>query len=222
MDPMEGIRVLVADSQTLFAQAISMVLERFPRLWVVQELATSGPDAVSAVERFDPDVAVVDYWMQGMDGPSVTRCIRSRAPQCKVILLSWYHGDEQIHYALEAGAAGLLPKSITVEELVQAIQKAHSGEVPVLPEQTSRFVKTLSERGKEVLELSERFQQLTPRENQILQLLATGLSREQVAEKIFISPTTVKVHIRHILAKTRMKTHGDAVVMAIRCGWIQP
>lgn len=222
MNTVEGIRVLIADSQTLFAQSLAGVLERFDDFWIVQELATSGPEAIDAAERFQPDVAVVDYWMQGMDGPAVTRTIRSRVPACKVLLLSWYHGEEQIHYALEAGAAGLLPKSITVQQLAEAIRQAHEGEHPVFADQMSRMVKTLTERGREVLEFSERLQQLTRRENQILQLLATGLTREQVAEKIFISPKTVKVHIRHILAKTGVKSHGDAVVIAIRCGWIQP
>ena len=123
--------------------------------------------------------------------------------------------------ALRAGASGYLPKSISITQLLEAIRRAYRGETPVFIEELGQMVQHLTVRADESLEIAKRFEHLTPREIQILTVLAGGQPIEEIARKLSISPHTLKTHIRNILAKTGARSHGEAVGLALRCGLIQ-
>ena len=156
-----------------------------------------------------------------MSGPATASLIGAADPHCKVILLSWFHGRADIDFAFKSGAVGFLPKSVTLDPLVEAVRRAHAGERPVLREEVEGLVKKLDKRDDKRAEVLKRVEVLTPRELEILIFLSYGGSITQVAKQLSISPKTLKNHITKILAKTGAGSHTEAVAMARYCGLIQ-
>jgi len=152
------ISLLVADTHRLFAEALGDALERFPEFSVLREFPTTGPEAVNAAYRLAPDVALIDYWMLETEGPATTRRILQEVPDCKVLLLSGFHGRDQIEMTLDSGAVGLLPKASTVETVAEAVRRAAAGDRPVFAEQLQGLVRTLDNRTAQILDISRRFE----------------------------------------------------------------
>lgn len=206
--------VLVADGQKLFAQAVGIALRTYPELEVLPEHPTTGTAALEVATREEPDMLLLDYWLPGMDGPACTRAVRERTPGAKVLLLSWLHGPQHVQEALAAGAVGFLPKSLTFDQLVEAIRRACAGEALVFGEQLARLVEDIERRAEESEERVKRLATLSGRELEVLDRLGKGLSPKEIAVDLEISIGTVKNHIHSILVKTGGRTQLEAILVA--------
>lgn len=218
---MDRIRVLLADAQPLFSEALAIALGACPDLEVLDERPTSGREAVEAAVSLLPDVAALDCWMWDVDGIALTRRIRCEVPEVKVVLLSWFHGARDIRGALEAGAAAFLPKSLTVAEVASAIRRVHAGESPVYAEELERLAKTIRRRDERAAAVWRRFAELTPREMDVLQLLSFGRHPEEIACELLISKATVRTHIHNILRKTGTRSQVECLALVRTYGLIQ-
>ena len=198
------ITVLLADDHEVVREGLRLALLRSPHIRVVGE-APDGETAVSLAERRRPDVVVMDLRMPGMDGIEATEEIMRRLPDAKVLIFTAYSERALLQRGLESGARGYILKEAPHETLLRAIEKVAAGETFVDPSLMAAL--TQSRGGTDVL---------TPREREILQLLADGMSNVDVAAKLFISQETVKSHVRHILAKLEADTRTQAVAIALR------
>ncbi|MGH2772363.1 MAG: response regulator [Actinomycetota bacterium] len=217
---MARIKVLVADSQLSFSDALAISLRLQPDIEVLFDHPTSAQDAVKAVVKVKPDVALVDYWLPGMEGSATTKMILSQARGQKVIVLSWFHGPRHIQEALDAGVAGFLPKSLLVPEIAEAIRRAHTGETPIYAEETGRLLAKIDKKYQDNLLIWNRLKNLTEREIVVLTLLSLGHSKKEVAEQLFIAPGTVKNHLHKMLVKSGARTLTELAAMARSCGLI--
>ncbi len=198
------ITVLLADDHEVVREGLRLALLRSPHIRVVGE-APDGETAVSLAERRRPDVIVMDLRMPGMDGIEATEEIMRRLPDAKVLIFTAYSERALLQRGLESGARGYILKEAPHETLLRAIEKVAAGETFVDPALMAAL--TQSRGGSDVL---------TPREREILQLLADGLSNADVAGQLFISQETVKSHVRHILTKLEADTRTQAVAIALR------
>jgi DNA-binding NarL/FixJ family response regulator len=197
------ITCLIADDHEVVREGLRLSLSRSSHIRVVGE-ASDGETAVALAERRRPDVVVMDIRMPGMDGLEATKEITDRLPETSVLLFTAFSERSLLGRGLESGARGYLLKEATNDTLVRAIEKVAGGEGYVDPALMPTF---LSRDSQDLL---------TPREREILQLLADGMSNADVAQKLFISQETVKSHVRHILAKLEADTRTHAVAIAIR------
>lgn len=196
--------MLLADDHEVVREGLRLALLRSPHIRVVGE-APDGETAVSLAERRRPDVIVMDLRMPGMDGIEATEEIMRRLPDAKVLIFTAYSERALLQRGLESGARGYILKEAPHETLLRAIEKVAIGETFVDPALMSAL--THSRGGTDVL---------TPREREILQLLADGMSNADVAGQLFISQETVKSHVRHILTKLEADTRTQAVAIALR------
>ncbi|HHW51511.1 MAG TPA: response regulator transcription factor [Pseudoclavibacter sp.] len=227
-DPDARIRVAIADDQQLVRSGFGMLLSSQPDMAVVGEAGT-GQEAIALVERVLVDVILMDVRMPGMDGLAATQAIveQARASGChqrpRVIILTTFALDEYVFQAIEAGASGFLLKDADPEELLQAVRTVHRGDAVIAPQMTRRLLDALmptrqvaapalSNRQREMLE------SLTRREREVLGLLAQGRSNAEIAGELFLSETTVKTHVAHILQKTASRDRVQAVVFAYETG----
>jgi DNA-binding NarL/FixJ family response regulator len=197
------ITCLIADDHEVVREGLRLSLSRAPHIRVIGE-ASDGESAVSLAERRKPDVVIMDIRMPGMDGLEATRKLGERTPDTAVLLFTAFGERSLLTRGLEAGAKGYLLKEAPGQTLVRAIEKLAEGEGYVDPALMPSF---LTRDGHDLL---------TPRERQILQLLADGMSNADVAAQLFISQETVKSHVRHILAKLEADTRTHAVAIALR------
>lgn len=178
-------------------------------------------ETIEAATACKPDVVLLDYWMEDMEGAAATRLILKRAPIRKVILLSWFHGTNEIDKALTAGASGFFPKSLPLERLVDGVRRAHGGESPVLLDELENLFRTISRRASHAEALWRRVESLSNREVAVLTLLSTDRSVAEIAQELTLSPHTIKVHIRNILHKTGAASRREAIALARACGLIR-
>lgn len=218
---MPKIKILIADSQPLFAEALAGVLGRERDLIAFEEYPASGREAIDGVYRLEPDVALIDYWIPGMEGPAVTNAITREAPGVKVIMLSWFYGVREIKRSLEAGAIGFIPKNVSVRQVAAAIRDAQAGSSIVYPEQIAKMMERLDLGDRVATQVWERLRELTPRELEILELLAHGDPVKVLADRLSISVHTLRTHIHRILEKTGTRSQMEAVATARRYGLIQ-
>jgi len=209
--------VLVVEALEMFSDALALALDRIPGLSVLDERPTNGPAAVEAIARLKPDVALVDYWMPGMEGPALAGTALTQAPKCKIVFLLWLVGPVEVQQALATGAAGFISKNSTLEELTSALKRIAGGEAPYFDPRLDPLLKGGIESDRGDL---KRFQSLTPRQVEILALLDQGLSTNQIASRLQISPKNVRNHISAILAKTGSRSSGEALFRARSCGFI--
>lgn len=214
MGGMDRITILVADAQPLFADVLASALACKPRLDVCDERPDTAARAIDLAGTAKPDVALIDYWFDAMAAPEVARAILERAPYTKLVILSWLHGPEHVEASLSAGAVGFLPKSVSVDHVGEAAYRAHAGERPVFEEQLTTLVRTIREREHQASVKMERFAALTARELEVVRRLAEGLSADEIAERLGITPWTVRTHIRNLLPKTGARTQLEVVAMA--------
>jgi DNA-binding NarL/FixJ family response regulator len=199
----DEITCLIADDHEVVREGLRLALSRSPRIRVIGE-AGDGASAVALTERRRPDVVIMDLRMPDMDGLEATETLLERVPGTAVLIFTAYGERSLLQRGLESGARGYILKETPHETLLRAIEKVAAGETFVDPGLMAEFV---AGRGQDIL---------TPREREILQLLADGMSNVDVAQKLFISQETVKSHVRHILAKLEADTRTQAVAIALR------
>jgi DNA-binding NarL/FixJ family response regulator len=215
------LRVLVADDQALVRAGFRMILAA-DGIEVVGE-ATNGAEAVDAVRRSRPDVVLMDIRMPELDGLEATRRILADAlTPPRVIMLTTFDLDHYVYAALTAGASGFLLKDVTPEHLVAAVRLVRTGDALLAPAITRRLVERFAHRDDGPPVPPGDLAALTPRELEVLCLLAQGLSNAELAARLHLSEATVKTHVARILAKLGLRDRVQAVVLAYRTGLVSP
>ena len=220
-DPL--IRVLIVDDQAMVRQGFGALLDAQPDVDVVGD-AADGTAAVDAVRRLAPDVVLMDVRMPNMDGLEATRRIlRAPGPQHpKVIMLTTFDLDDYVFEALRAGASGFLLKDARADDLVQAVRVVASGEALLSPSITRKLIADYARRPSADRPRPERLRVLTPRETEVLKLIAAGLSNSEIAESLVLAEQTVKTHVGHILTKLALRDRAQGVVLAYETGLVAP
>ncbi|WP_214416126.1 response regulator [Sphaerisporangium fuscum] len=215
------LRAVIADDQALVRTGFRMILAA-SGIEVVAE-AADGADAVAAVRRTGPDVVLMDIRMPGMDGIEATRRITAGgADDTRVLILTTYDLDQYVYAALTAGASGFLLKDVTPEQLVAAVRLVRTGDALLAPTITRRLVERFARRDDVKASSHRDLSELTPRELEVLRLLATGLSNAELADRLTLSQTTVKTHVARILSKLGLRDRVQAVVLAYETGLVSP
>jgi DNA-binding NarL/FixJ family response regulator len=215
-----SIRVLICDDQSLVRAGFRLVLENHDDIEVVGE-ASNGEEAIHSAGRLDPDVVLMDIRMPQLDGIAATREITARHP-VKVLVLTTYDLDEYVYDALQAGASGFLLKDAAPEQLADGIRAVAGGEALLAPSVTRRLIEEFARIGPARHAQPEGLDELTPRELEVLRLLARGLSNAEIAETLVLGDTTVKTHVTHVLSKLGLRDRVQAVVLAYESGLVTP
>jgi RNA polymerase sigma factor (sigma-70 family) len=215
------LRVVVADDQALVRAGFRMILTT-DGIDVVAE-ATDGADAVEAVRRTRPDVVLMDIRMPEMDGLEATRRILAGGnDEPRVIILTTFDLDHYVYAALSAGASGFLLKDVTPEHLVAAVRMVRAGDALLAPAITRRLVERFARRDADSAAIHRDLATLTPRELEVLRLLAQGLTNAELAARLQLSEATVKTHVARILAKLALRDRVQAVIVAYEAGLVSP
>jgi DNA-binding NarL/FixJ family response regulator len=215
------VRVLLVDDDDLMRAGLKAVLSSDARVEVVGE-AGSGRAAVERVRTLHPDLVLMDVRMPDLDGIAATREVISASPEVKVVILTTFEQDDYIFGALNAGASGFLLKRSGPEELLAAIQTVAAGDSLLSPSVTRTVIDRMARQPTPEIGPSRLLDALTPREREVLVLLARGLSNSEVAAELVIEESTVKTHVKRILMKLRLRDRIQAVVFAYESGLIQP
>lgn len=221
------IKVLLADDQPLLRMGFRLILEGEPDLDVVGE-ASDGNEALAQAAALHPDVILMDVRMPGMDGIEATRQLSALDSSARVIILTTFDLDEYAFAGLQAGASAFLLKDVAPEELVHAVRLVASGDAVVAPRVTQRLLETYVRGGGRPHGQSAPqyrdplLDELTPRETEMLQAIAEGLSNAEIAHKFFLSEATVKTHVRRILTKLHLRDRVQVVVYAYESGLVIP
>jgi DNA-binding NarL/FixJ family response regulator len=210
-----SIRVLIADDQSMVRAGFRMLLSGEEDIEVVAE-ARDGLEAVAKAARFDPTVVLMDIRMPELDGLEATRRILAADDGARILILTTFGLDEYVYEALRAGASGFVLKDDPPEQLIAAVRTVAAGDALLSPAITKRVIKQFARipRPEPPKELGE----LTARERDILRLVAGGLSNLEIGERLYISETTVKTHVTHILQKLGLRDRVQAVVLAFQSG----
>ncbi len=218
----ERLRVVVADDQALVRTGFRMILTA-DGIDVVADAAT-GVEAIDAVRRTRPDVVLMDVRMPELDGLEATRRILAtpEASAPRVIILTTFDLDRYVYAALSAGASGFLLKDVSPEQLVAAVRLVRSGDALLAPAITRRLIERYAVRGSPAATLHRDLSTLTPRELEVLRLLARGLSNAELAAGLQLSDATVKTHVARILSKLRLRDRAQAIVVAYETGLVTP
>lgn len=220
------IRVLLVDDQPLLRMGFRLILEGEEDLEVVGE-ASDGAEAVRKVRELEPDVVLMDVRMPAMDGIEATRRITASPTNARIIILTTFDLDEYAFSGLQAGASAFLLKDAAPAELVQGVRLVASGDAVVAPRVTQRLLETYVRGGRVHGQATNAprdplLEELTPRETEVLEAIAGGLSNAEIAHKFFLSEATVKTHVRRILTKLHLRDRVQVVVYAYETGLVIP
>jgi DNA-binding NarL/FixJ family response regulator len=216
------IHILLVDDHEMVRQGTAELLRRVPEFVIVGE-SSDGEHAVELARAKRPDVVVMDVHMPGLSGVEATRRIRESLPGVHVLVLSAYDDDYYVISLLRAGASGYLLKTAPINELVRAIQQVYAGEFPFHPSILRKVVLNFPSRRTPAQETSGTLaeaEDLTEREQLVLKLLAEGMSNREIAQAMVISDRTVQAHLTRLFAKMGVNSRLDAVLTAIRRGWL--
>jgi DNA-binding NarL/FixJ family response regulator len=213
------IRVLVADDQSMVRAGFRMLLSGEEDIEVVAE-ASNGLEAVSQAARFRPTVVLMDIRMPELDGLEATRRILATDNAARILILTTFDLDEYVYEALRAGASGFVLKDDPAEQLIAAVRTVAAGDALLSPSVTKGVIKQFVRTPRP--EPPKALDELTAREREILRLVAGGLSNGEIAQELYISETTVKTHVTHILQKLNLRDRVQAVVLAYQTGLFEP
>jgi len=208
MSDQKHIRVFSVDDHHLLREGIATLINNQPDMLLVAE-ASDGREAILKYREHQPDVTLMDLRLPDMSGIDVMIAIRTEFPEARIIMLTTFEGDVEIQRALRAGARGYLLKSMSPKELVEVVRQVNAGKMRIPPEVVSQLAEHMGEEA------------LTERETEVLQHIAGGNRNRDIAEQLFISEETVKVHIRHIMEKLGASDRTQAVAIGVRRGIIQ-
>ena len=215
---MTGLRVVIADDQPMMRAGFKAVLEATGNIHVVAE-AANGEEAVAAANEHAPDVVLMDIRMPGMDGIEATR----RLPRQRVLILTTFGLDEYIIDALRAGASGFLLKDAPTQEVIQAVRAVAAGDAVLAPAVTRQLLDQVARRLPAATSRSPAaLAELTDREQQVLRMLAAGLSNAEISHALVLSEATVKTHVSNLLGKLGLRDRVQAVIYAYESGLITP
>jgi DNA-binding NarL/FixJ family response regulator len=203
-----SIRVFCVDDHPLLREGISAIINSQPDMSLVAEAAT-GREAIQKFREHQPDVTLMDLRLPDMSGIDALIAIRADFPEARIIMLTTFEGDVEIQRSLEAGARGYLLKSMPPKELVEGIRQVHAGKKRIPPQLAAQLAEHLGDEA------------LTPREIEVLQHIAGGNRNRDIADRLFITEETVKVHIKHIMEKLGAADRTQAVAIGVRRGIIQ-
>ncbi|UBU16502.1 response regulator [Nonomuraea gerenzanensis] len=214
-----GIRIVIADDQAMVRAGLRMVVESDPGMEVVGE-AADGREAVSVARRTRPDIVLMDISMPRLDGLAAAKELLDAPAPPKVITLTTFDTDENLYAALRAGTSGFLLKVSPPEQLLEAIRVVHSGDALLDPAVTSRVIATFA--GRAEPRPAPALAELTPRELEVLRLLARGLTNAEIARELYVGEATVKTHVARVLMKLSLRDRAQAVVFAYETGVVRP
>jgi DNA-binding NarL/FixJ family response regulator len=215
------VRVLIVDDDDLMRAGLRGVLSSDEGIELVGE-AGDGREAAYRVRVTRPDVVLMDVRMPDLDGISATRELLAAFPDVKVVIVTTFEQDDYIFGALNAGASGFLLKRTRPEELIAAIHTIAAGDSLLSPSVTSRVIERMAGQPSPDAERDPRLDELTPRETEVLALVARGLSNAEVASELFIEESTVKTHFKRVLAKLGARDRVQAVILAYESGLTRP
>jgi DNA-binding NarL/FixJ family response regulator len=218
------IRVLLADDQALLRGTFRMLIDSIPDMEVVGE-AANGREAVDLAGSVQADVLLMDIRMPELDGLAATRliCADEELAGVRVLILTTFEQDEYVAEALRGGASGFLGKGMRPEELLDAIRTVAAGDALLSPLATrSLITRFLAQPQRSTAAAPDRLDVLTPRERDVMGLVALGLSNDEIAERLFVSPLTVKTHVNRAMTKLGARDRAQLVVIAYQCGMVLP
>jgi DNA-binding NarL/FixJ family response regulator len=216
------IRIVIADDQTLVRDGFRMILDAQDDIEVVGE-AADGLEAVARTRELRPDVVLMDIRMPGRDGLEATREVLRESPQTHVLILTTFDLNEYVYEAMKAGASGFLLKDIPRSQLIEGIRTVAAGDALLAPAITRRLIEQFVRRPPvSVRPAPPALEALTPREREVLELVARGRSNTEIATGLYVSEATVKTHVAHALRKLGLRDRVHAVVFAYECGLVEP
>ncbi|EOM76221.1 DNA-binding response regulator [Rhodococcus rhodnii] len=217
------ITVLIADDQAMVRQGFGALLAAQPDISVVGD-AADGAEAIREVTRLRPDVVLMDVRMPGTNGLDAARAILAAHldPAPRVLMLTTFDIDEYVYAALEIGASGFLLKDAPADELVRAVRVVAAGDALLAPTVTRRLIADVVSRHPGHRLDTRRLDALTPREREVLEAIARGLSNSEIAAEMFVAEQTVKTHVGKVLAKLGLRDRAQAVVVAYETGLVVP
>jgi DNA-binding NarL/FixJ family response regulator len=208
MSEITRIRVFSVDDHPLLREGLAAIIDNQPDMTLVAQ-ASSAQEAILQFRKHQPDVTLMDLRLPDKSGIEATIAIRAEFPEARIIMLTTFEGDVEIQRALEAGARGYMLKSMPPKELVEVIRQVHSGKKRIPPQLAAELAEHMSDDG------------LTAREIEVLGQIAGGNRNRDIAEKLFITEETVKVHVKHIMDKLGASDRTQAVAIGVRRGIIQ-
>jgi DNA-binding NarL/FixJ family response regulator len=215
------IRVVIADDQQLIRTGFRMILDDEPDIEVIGE-ASTGTEAIAVTRELHPDVVLMDIRMPELDGIEATRRIlaHNHQPKTSVLILTTFDLDEYVYDALRAGASGFLLKDVPAHQLAAGIRTVGDGDALLAPSITRRLIEEFA--APRTPDHTPGLDELTPRELEVFQLLATGMTNSEIATKLIVGETTVKTHVTRILTKLGVRDRVQAVVLAYETGLVSP
>jgi DNA-binding NarL/FixJ family response regulator len=221
-ESMPPIRVVLADDQALVRAGFRSLLDAQVDIEVVGEAGT-GDEAIRLASELSPDLVLMDIRMPGVDGLAATRAIAGddRLQGVRIVVLTTFGLDEYVFEAIRAGASGFLVKDTEPDELVHAVRIVAAGEALLSPSVTKALLREFASRAKEPGDVRE-LEELTEREREIVALVGEGLSNHEIAERLFVSPATVKTHVSRAMGKLRARDRAQLVVIAYESGLVRP
>jgi DNA-binding NarL/FixJ family response regulator len=216
-----SVRVLLVDDDDLMRAGLKAVLSSDEGVEIAGE-ATDGRDAVRLVRDLKPEVVLMDVRMPDLDGIAATREVLAISPDVKVLILTTFEQDDYIFGALRAGASGFLLKRTRPEDLIEAVHTVAAGDSLLSPSVTRRVIDRMAQQPAPDASKGERLEELTPREREVLELVARGLSNAEIAASFVIEESTVKTHVKRILRKLRLRDRVQAVIFAYETGLTRP
>jgi DNA-binding NarL/FixJ family response regulator len=210
-------RVLIADDDHLMRAGLAELLIADPEIEIVGQ-ASTGREAVDQARRLAPDVVLMDVRMPDLDGIGATRELSRIAPEARVLILTTFEQDDYVFGALRAGASGFLLKRTRPEELIAAVHTIAAGDSLLSPSVTRRVIDRMAQQPTPELAALGKVDQLTPREREVLHLIARGLSNREIATALVVEESTIRTHVKRILMKLDLRDRVQAVIFAYETG----
>jgi DNA-binding NarL/FixJ family response regulator len=214
-------RVLIVDDDHLMRAGLAELLSGEPEIEIAGQ-ASTGRDAIERTRRLDPDVVLMDVRMPDLDGIEATRALAGVAPRAKVLILTTFEQDDYVFGALRAGASGFLLKRTRPEELIAAVRTIAAGDSLLSPSVTRRVIDRMARQPTPELADRVRLEELTPREREVFDLVARGLSNREIAAELVVEESTVRTHVKRLLLKLGLRDRIQVVIFAYETGVNRP